>query len=79
MASPMMLSTCYRLRTLAVILSVATMPSLATAQDPQNTSHPASTNNTHHLELKDFEQFVPYWSTEGTWHSELQLRNNVSG
>jgi hypothetical protein len=33
----------------------------------------------HHLEYKDFEQFVPYWTTEGSWHSELQLRNNVKG
>jgi hypothetical protein len=33
----------------------------------------------HHLDVKDFEQFVPYWTTEGSWHSELQLRNNING
>lgn len=33
----------------------------------------------HHLDVRDFEQFVPYWTTEGSWHSELQLRNNING
>jgi hypothetical protein len=46
-----------------VTLSVCSTPALAA----------------HHLEYKDFEQFVPYWTTEGSWHSELQLRNNVNG
>jgi hypothetical protein len=48
---------------LMVTLSVCSTPALAA----------------HHLEYKDFEQFVPYWTTEGSWHSELQLRNNVNG
>lgn len=26
----------------------------------------------------DFEQFIPYWTTEGGWHTELQLRNNLA-
>jgi hypothetical protein len=28
---------------------------------------------------KDFEQFAPYWTAEGGWHTDLQLRNNLSG
>lgn len=27
---------------------------------------------------KDNEQFAPYWTAEGGWHTELQLRNNLS-
>ena len=26
----------------------------------------------------DQEQFIPYWTTETGWHSELQLRNNLT-
>jgi hypothetical protein len=73
-----MLLTRLPFRTLSAILSLATMPSLATAQAPPTLQAPVSTRTTHRLEVKDFEQFVSYWSTEGTWHSELQLRNNVS-
>jgi hypothetical protein len=29
------------------------------------------------LAAADYEQFVPYWTTEPSWHSELQLRNNL--
>ena len=25
-----------------------------------------------------FEQFAPYWTAEGNWHSELQMRNNLA-
>src|SRR5437868_5387068 len=28
---------------------------------------------------KDFVQIVPYWTTEASWHSELQLKNNQLG
>ena len=28
--------------------------------------------------LKDFAQYIPYWTAEGGWHTELQLRNNLS-
>ena len=35
---------------------------------------------THVVPQRDFEQFAPYWTAEGGWHTELQLRNNlVSG
>ena len=27
---------------------------------------------------KEFEQFAPYWTAEGGWHTELQLRNNLA-
>ena len=27
---------------------------------------------------RDYEQFAPYWTAEGGWHTELQLRNNLS-
>ena len=30
------------------------------------------------IPTKDFEQFVPYWTAEGGWHTELQLRNNLT-
>ncbi len=26
----------------------------------------------------DFEQFIPYWTAEAGWHTELQLRNNLA-
>jgi len=29
----------------------------------------------HALQSKDYQQFVPYWTTEGSWRSELQVRN----
>jgi hypothetical protein len=32
----------------------------------------------HVAPLKDFEQFAPYWTAEGGWHTELQLRNNLA-
>jgi len=31
----------------------------------------------HPVAAQDYEQFVPYWTTEGSWHSELQVRNNL--
>jgi hypothetical protein len=43
------------------------------------TGKPSTNSAAHHLEVKDFEQVVPYWTTEGSWRSELQLRNNVNG
>lgn len=27
----------------------------------------------------DFEQFIPYWTTEAGWRTELQLRNSLPG
>lgn len=30
------------------------------------------------IPTKGFEQFVPYWTVEGGWHTDLQLRNNLS-
>jgi hypothetical protein len=30
------------------------------------------------IPLRDFEQFAPYWTAEGGWHTDLQLRNNLA-
>ena len=49
----------------------------ASGQAPAGQS--GSQNATPPPQPVDQEQFVPYWTTETSWHSELQLRNNLSG
>ena len=57
-------------------------PLVAAGQSPsvsQNTGKTAGSHaSAHQLEYKDYEQFVPYWTTEGSWLSELHLRNNLN-
>ena len=60
------------LQTLA--LSIA--PLILSAQSPSSLKN--SQDVRFHVEAADQEQFLPYWTTEGTWDSELQLRNNQS-
>ncbi|HEY6413786.1 MAG TPA: hypothetical protein VIX42_08865 [Edaphobacter sp.] len=49
--------------------------------DAQNSTQSSPSNNQsknqHGVVPQDYEQFIPYWITEGNWHSELQLRNNL--
>src|SRR6516165_5788519 len=40
---------------------------------PQNRPH-----DVHPIAQADQEQFIPYWTTETGWRSELQLRNNMA-
>jgi hypothetical protein len=53
----------------AVFLAPSVSSPVAAAQNPQGTA-------SAHVVAKDFEQVVPYWTTEASWHSELQLKNN---
>jgi hypothetical protein len=32
----------------------------------------------HQVETSDHELFAPYWTAEAGWHTELQMRNNLS-
>ena len=43
----------------------------------QNAIETSAPTNQHIVAAKDYEQFVPYWTTEGSWDSELQIRNNL--
>jgi hypothetical protein len=49
---------------LAAPASSAALPQSAPPAPPQ-------------LQQADYEQFLAYWTTEATWHCELQLRNNL--
>jgi hypothetical protein len=39
----------------------------------------ANSARVRQTETQGFEQFVAYWTTEDSWHSELQLKNNQPG
>lgn len=55
------------------LLSIAALMQTASGQSPSSRPQPPPPPAT------DQEQFISYWTTETGWHSELQLRNNVSG
>src|SRR5947199_5051356 len=51
-------------------------PSIAAFKDTsQNVTR--STKHNPALLAKSQEQFVPYWTAEPGWHTDLQLRNNL--
>jgi hypothetical protein len=64
-------------RFLILILVLTLLPTLGasgqTAAIPQSALHTGK-----HPVPVDQEQFLSYWTTETGWHSELQLRNNLS-
>jgi hypothetical protein len=50
-----------------------------TSTDAANVSKQhAETAAARNIPLQSFEQIVPYWTAEGGWHTELQLRNNLT-
>jgi hypothetical protein len=54
-----------RLQVLVLPLLLAVFSSFTHSQTPQAVQ-----------ETRDHEQFLAYWTTEASWHSELQLKNN---
>ena len=70
---------------LSLITSAPSAFALGQSATPA-TSEEASKVSKRHAEIaaarkipsRDFEQIVPYWTTEGGWHTELQLRNNLT-
>ncbi len=65
---------------LAFLFTSLIFPALLPAQNPD--AAPGSTQIPPQLpqpSATDQEQFISYWTTETGWHSELELRNNVSG
>ena len=62
------------LRLTLLLLMISVTSSLVCAQ---NAATVESTNAKHALQAQDYEQFIPYWTTESSWHSELQVRNNL--
>ncbi len=51
----------------------------AVAQSANTPSYDAGNQNsvrTGRLDVRAFEQYIAYWTTEASWHSELQLKNN---
>ena len=72
---------------LALSLIAGTPSSIALGQSETSTTSPEALKvSKRHAEIaaakkipsRDFEQIVPYWTTEGGWHTELQLRNNLT-
>ena len=55
-------------------LAQQTSPSASQSTKSSSTSNSSNSSSV----LKDFEQFAPYWTCESGWHTELQLRNNLS-
>ncbi|HEX3437192.1 MAG TPA: hypothetical protein VHT24_10540 [Pseudacidobacterium sp.] len=49
------------------------------AQESSTSPTPASNSMNGKFLPAPQEQFAPYWTTEGGWHSELQMRNNTAG
>lgn len=62
-----------------VSLAPTTLGQIDPSPKTKNTQQKAALQNQHVRAAKDYQQFVPYWTTEGSWHSELQLRNNLKG
>lgn len=68
--------------TLAQTLSTASPPSTNSVQGAS--SDIAPTANKQHaaasakfIPQRDYELIAPYWTAEGGWHTDLQLRNNL--
>jgi hypothetical protein len=67
-----------------LVLMLGAYSSLSKGQSPQLSSRGSTrpligTNTANsNSEVKEVEHFVPYWTTEGSWQSELQLRNNLN-
>ena len=58
----------------ALIFAVLFASQSAVTQSPPTARNAPPTHVP--LPATDQEQFIPYWTTETGWHSELQLRNN---
>ena len=57
-------------------LVLLTFASTLIAQE--STPSPHNSSPTQTLSQSHQEQFAPYWTAEGGWHTELQLRNNLA-
>jgi hypothetical protein len=67
---------------LALLLVLIGFYASAFAQEADVAPDAAGSANSvrvRHTETQGFEQFVAYWTTEDSWHSELQLKNNQPG
>ncbi|HZW92394.1 MAG TPA: hypothetical protein VFF64_05420 [Candidatus Eremiobacteraceae bacterium] len=67
--------------TLSFFLAASSLPTAQTAPGNQS-SHTSqsggqSQSPARFSEMKPFEQYVAYWTTEPGWSTELQLRNNL--
>src|SRR5580698_363400 len=70
-------SRCPRLMAILLVLIALGAVGMATAQ-ANGSLEPTTTGPSSHESLppQTFEVFVPYWTIEAGWRSELHLRNN---
>src|SRR5271155_17605 len=63
-------------RLLSVVVSIAIAGALS-AQESSTAKPPISSSHHKQISPSPQEQFVPYWTAEPGWHTELMLRNNL--
>ena len=62
----------------ALVAQVAQISSLPSPDHSDVLRRHTEFANSRKIPNRNFEQIVPYWTAEGGWHTELQLRNNLT-